>query len=272
MTRVHETAGETGDETGHPSYLQVMHLRSLTLLAAALSFTFAASAQADLIDQVYGSNPPRPEGYAFTHVIHYDLVQLVEAGQGLPPNKVKGSMDLFYTPGDSAYARQVVTDGITLTHVGDLRLGMRYALSDLGTAKLGTESALSEAMLDTIQMSRVSGDREIDGRMSAHYWYENGTVIQELGADSQASPEEVTVGRLWPRFEPGFQSLAIGTYLGLATRWVSIDTEFSRDPRVVLQFKGTEKLESPVDISMDGFTFPVSPGDMMRERLEAERD
>lgn len=248
-----------------------MLLRSLMLLAAAFGLVLSASAQEDIIDKVYGTPPPRPQGYTFTHVIHYDLAQLVEAGQGLPPNKVEGSMDLYYTPGDSAYARQVTTDDVTLTNVGDLRLGMRYALSDLGAAKLGTESTLSAAMLDTIQMARVSGDREIDGRMSAHFWYENGTIIQELWADSQAPEEEVSIGRLWPRFEPGFQSLAIGTYIGLATRWVSIDTEFSRDPRIVLEFKGTEKLESPVEISLEGFTFPVSAGDMMRERLEAER-
>ncbi|MAC17576.1 MAG: hypothetical protein CMC97_04695 [Flavobacteriales bacterium] len=245
--------------------------RSLVLLCAVCCLALTSFAQDHLIDQVYGTSPDRPEGYAFTHVIHYDLVQRVEAGEGLPLNKVEGQMDLFYTPGDSAYARQLVLDGMTLTHVGDLRLGMRYALSDLGTAKLGTETSLSSAMLDTIQMSRVSGDREIDGRMSAHYWQEEGTVINELWADSQASAEEVSIGRLWPRFEPGFQSLAIGTYVGLATRWVSIDTEFSREPRVVLQFKGTEELESPVEISLEGFAFPVSPGDMMRQRLEAER-
>ena len=248
-----------------------MRERFLLLLCAACCLALTSVAQDDLIDKVYGTAPDRPEGYGFTHVIHYDLVQRVEAGEGLPLNKVEGQMDLFYTPGDSAYARQLVTDGVTLTHVGDLTLGMRYALSDLGTAKLGTESALSTAMLDTIRLSRVSGDREIDGRMSAHYWHEDGTVINELWADSQASAEEVSIGRLWPRFEPGFQSLAIGTYLGLATRWVSIDTEFSREPRVVLEFKGTEKLESPVEISLKGFVFPVSAGDMMRQRLEAER-
>ena len=65
--------------------------------------------------------------------------------------------------------------------------------------------------------------------------------------------------------------MAIGTYEGLATRWVAIDTEFSRDPRIVLEFKGTEQLDAPIDISLMGFVFPVSPGDMMRQRLEAER-
>ena len=61
------------------------------------------------------------------------------------------------------------------------------------------------------------------------------------------------------------------TMRGSRLNSVSIDTEFSRDPRIVLEFKGTEKLEAPVEISLEGFTFPVSAGDMMRERLEAER-
>lgn len=248
-----------------------MLLRSTMLMMAALCCTLTPAAQEDLIDKVYGTHPARPAGYRFTHVVHYDLVQRVEAAEGQPLKKVEARMDLFYTPGDSAYARQLINDGVELTSIGDLRLGMRYTLSDLGTVKIGGESALSEAMLDTIRMSRVSGDREIDGRMSAHYWHEKGTHIHELWADSQASPEETAIGRLWPRFEPGFQSLAIGTYEGLATRWVAIDTEFSRDPRIVLEFKGTEQLDAPVDISLMGFVFPVSPGDMMRQRLEAER-
>ena len=118
---------------------------------------------------------------------------------------------------------------------------------------------------------RVSGDREIEGRMSAHYWFEESTRIDELWADSQSSEMENAIGRLWPRFEPGFQSLATGTYEGFATRWISIDTRFSRDPRLVLEFKGIEALGNPVEISLDGYTFPVSEGEMMRRRLEADR-
>ena len=117
----------------------------------------------------------------------------------------------------------------------------------------------------------IGGDREIDGRMSAHFWYEKGTTIDELWADSQASEEEVAISRLWPRFEPGFTGLANGTYVGLATRWVSIDTKFSREPRTVLEFKGAESLETPVEVSLEGYVFPVSEADMMRKRLEAER-
>ena len=97
------------------------------------------------------------------------------------------------------------------TSIGDLTLGMRYSLADLGMVQVGTETAMSERMTDTLQMMRVSGDREIDGRMSAHYWFEEGTRIDELWADSQASEMETAIGRLWPRFEPGFQSLATGT-------------------------------------------------------------
>ena len=180
-------------------------------------------------------------------------------------------MDLYFTPGDSAYARVVETGATTLISIGDLTRGMRYSLTDLGVAKLGTEATMSDRMTDTLQVMRVSGDREIDGRMSAHYWFEEGTRIDELWADSQSNDMENAIGRLWPRFEPGFQSLATGTYEGFATRWISIDTRFSRDPRLVLEFKGIEALGNPVEISLDGYTFPVSEGEMMRRRLEADR-
>lgn len=232
---------------------------------------FAQTDSGELIDKVYGVPPKRPDSYSFTHVIHYDLVHRMAGVMGQPTQKTEGAMDLFYTPGDSAYARKLAADDVVLFHIGDLSLGMRYILSDLAGVKIGNESALSEHMNDTLILSRVSGDREIEGRMSAHYWHEQGTQIDELWADPEASAEEVAIGRLWPRFEPGFESLAIGTYSGLATRWISIDTEFGRDPRVVLEFKGTETLEEPIEISFEGFQFPVSEGEMMRRRLEAER-
>ena len=57
----------------------------------------------------------------------------------------------------------------------------------------------------------------------------------------------------------------------LATRWVSIDTQFSREPRIVLEFKGAEALSEPMDISFLGYVFPVSEAQLMRRRLEAER-
>ena len=187
-------------------------------------------------------------------------------------NKIKGNMDLYYTPGDSAYGRVVEVEGGNMSHIGDLALGMKYTLTTLGEAKIGSENKLNAIVADTLQMSRVSGDREIDGRMSAHYWHEEGSTIDELWADSQASEEEVSIGRLWPRFEPGFASLASGTYVGLATRWVSIDTKFSREPRTLLLFKGSEALESPVVVSLNGFVFPVTEAETMRQRLEAERN
>jgi len=248
--------------------------RNVLVLLAALALTPIAQGQEtidDLIDQVYGEAAIRPSGYTFSHVIHYDLVQRIEAGVGREPRRIKGSMDLYFTPGDSAYARAVETGETVLTSIGDLNRGMRYNLSDLGVVKLGTEATMSERMTDTLQVSRVSGDREIEGRMSAHYWFEEGTRIDEIWADSQSNAMEDAIGRLWPRFEPGFQSLATGTYEGFATRWISIDTRFSRDPRVVLEFKGIEELETPVEISLEGFNFPVSESEMMRRRLEAER-
>ena len=245
----------------------------LALLAAlALSpFAHGQSKADQLIQEVYGTAPERPSSYAFSHVIHYDLIQRLEDGEGKPPRRIEGNMDLFFTPGDSAYARVVETGESTLISIGDLTRGMRYSLTDIGVAKLGTEGAMSDRMTDTLQVMRVSGDREIDGRMSAHYWFEEGTRIDELWADSQSSEMENAIGRLWPRFEPGFQSLATGTYEGFATRWISIDTRFSRDPRLVLEFKGIEALGNPGEISLDGYTFPVSEGEMMRRRLEADR-
>lgn len=180
-------------------------------------------------------------------------------------------MDLYFTPGDSAYARVMEHEEVQMTSIGDLRMSMRFSLNDLGVVKLGTEASMHESMTDTLQVMRVSGDREIDGRMSAHYWFEDGTRIDEIWADSESNEMENAIGRLWPRFEPGFQSLATGTYEGLATRWISTDTRFSREPRLVLEFKGIEELEQPIEISMEGFTFPISEGEMMRRRLDAER-
>lgn len=244
----------------------------LGLLCFAPALVQAQETASDMLDKVYGPMPEKPDGYSFTKVIHYDIVQRVSGGEGQPLRKIEGAMDLYYTPGDSSYGRVIQTDGATMCHIGDLKLGVRYTLTTIGEAKIGTEAALSATMSDTLQMSRVSGDREIDGRMSAHYWHEEGTTINELWADSQASEEEVSIGRLWPRFEAGFTGLAIGTYVGLATRWVSIDTEFSREPRTVLVFKGSETLETPEEVSLSGFVFPVTEADMMRQRLEAERD
>ena len=225
----------------------------------------------EMLEKVYGTTPDRPDGYTFTKVIHYSIVQQVEGAAGQPKRTIEGTMDLYYSPGQASYGRVVETADARLSHVGDLDLGMRYTLTALGETKVGNEAPLSASMRDTLVMSRVSGDREIDGRMSAHYWYEKGTTIEELWADSQASEEETAIGRLWPRFEPGFASLATGTYEGLATRWVSIDTKFSRDPRIVLVFEGAEELEEPMDISFLGYIFPVSEAELMRRRLEAER-
>lgn len=225
----------------------------------------------EMLEKVYGVTPERPAGYTFTKVIHYNLLQRTGSGEGRPPQKVEGSMDLFYSPGHGAYARVVETGDTRVIHIGDLDLGMRYSLTALGEVKIGGEGRLSEQMKDTLILSRVSGDREIDGRMSAHYWYESGTIIDELWADSQATEEEQAIGRLWPRFEPGFASLAIGNYEGMATRWVSIDTQFGREPRIVLEFKGADSLDEPLEITFEGFVFPVTEADMMRKRLEAER-
>ncbi|MEC7113809.1 MAG: hypothetical protein VXW79_02490, partial [Bacteroidota bacterium] len=219
--------------------------RTVLVLLAALALIPMAHGQTtvdDLINEVYGGGVRRPSGYTFSHVIHYDLVQRIEAGEGRPPRRIEGNMDLYFTPGDSAYARVVETGETTLISIGDLTRGMRYTPTDLGVPKLGTEATMSDRMTDTLQVMRVSGDREIDGRMSAHYWFEEGTRIDELWADSQSNDMENAIGRLWPRFEPGFQSLATGTYEGFATRWISIDTRFSRDPRLVLEFKGIEAL------------------------------
>lgn len=224
-----------------------------------------------LIEKVYGTTPERPAGYSFTHVIHYNLLQRVESTEGQPKKVVEGTMDLYYTPGGTAYGRVVESETATVSHIGDLELGMRYSLTQMGEVRIGGEGELGAFMMDTLQMSRVSGDQEIEGRMSAHFWYEGGTVIEELWADTQASEDEKSIGRLWPRFEPGFKSLATGNYMGLATRWISIDTQFSREPRMVLDFKGSEALDEPLEISFEGFVFPVSEADMMRERLNAER-
>lgn len=243
----------------------------LTVVAGSGTLAFGQSHTDELLQQVYGATPARPDGYTFTKVIHYNILQLVEGGKEKEKQVVEGIMDLYYTPGQQAYGRVVVSEDGRIVHLGDLTLGMRYTLATLGEVKVGSETALSAQMKDTLQMSRVSGDREIDGRMSAHYWHENGTVIDELWADSQASEEEVAIGRLWPQFEPGFASLATGSYVGLATRWVAIDTKFSRDPRMVLEFKGAEELDKPMELSLEGFVFPVSEADMMRERLNAER-
>lgn len=244
----------------------------LGLLCFAPALVQAQETASDMLAQVYGLSPERPDSYSFTHVIHYSLVQRVSGGEGQPLNKFEGNMDLYYTPGDSAYGRVVEVEGGSMSHIGDLALGMKYSLTTLGDVKIGSEIKLNAIMADTLQMSRVSGDREIDGRMSAHYWHEKGTTIDELWADSQASEEEVSIGRLWPRFEPGFSGLAYGTYVGLATRWISIDTEFSREPRTLLLFKGSEALESPVVVSLEGFVFPVTEAETMRQRLEAEHD
>ena len=57
------------------------------LMMAALCCTLITAAQEDLIDKVYGTHPARPAGYRFTHVVHYDLVQRVEAAEGQPAPK-----------------------------------------------------------------------------------------------------------------------------------------------------------------------------------------
>lgn len=276
MIHANETVDATGVEPVPLTYLHCMEIRVcmglfLGLLFAGSPVLNAQDMTGGLIEKVYGSKPQRPEGYTFTHVIHYTLLQRVETGEGQPKNVIEGTMDLYYTPGSKAYGRVVETETATVSHLGDLELGMRYILTRMGEVRIGSELELGAFMMDTLQMSRVSGDKEIDGRMSAHFWYEGGTVIEELWADTQASEEEMAIGRLWPRFEPGFRSLATGNYIGFATRWISIDTQFSRDPRLVLDFKGSEALETPLEIAFDGFVFPVSEADMMRERLNAER-
>lgn len=276
MTHDRETVGETDVEQAPLSYLHSMESRAcigllLVLFFCPLSVLHGQDLAGGLIEKVYGTTPDRPQEYTFTHVIHYNLLQRVDAGEGQPKKTMEGAMDLYYTPGETAYGRVVETETATVSHIGDLGLGMRYSLTRMGEVGIGSEGALNPIMKDTLKMSRVSGDQEIDGRMSAHFWHEGGTTIDELWADTQASEEEVAIGRLWPQFEPGFTSLAIGNYAGLATRWISIDTQFSRDPRMVLDFKGSEKLDEPVEISLEGFVFPVSEADMMRERLNAER-
>jgi len=276
VTHARETEAKTGAEQAPLSYLHSMDLRvCIGLLACFLlapcSFLLGQETAGSLIDKVYGTKPERPDGYSFTHVIHYDLVQQVDRGEGKPKEELTGTMDLYYTPGGTAYGRVVESPTAKVSHIGDLERGMRYTLTLLGEVGIGSEVELSSFMKDTLKMSRVSGDKEIEGRMSAHFWYEEGTVIEELWADTQASEEEVAIGRLWPRFEPGFAGLATGNYIGLATRWISIDTQFGREPRMVLDFKGAEKLDEPLEISLEGFVFPVSEADMMRERLNTER-
>ena len=256
-------------------YLEPMIARVLLFAVGFVILCAEASAQENsekLINSVYGEQTARPLAFTFDHVIHYNLVQRVDGGEGLPPRKIEGGMDLYFSPGDSAYARVVNANENQLITIGDLTTGKRYNLSNLGEVKVGSETELSSAMLDTMFVSRVSGDQEINDRMSAHYWFEEGTRIDEMWADSQASEMEVNIGRLWPRFESGFQSLAVGTYQGFVTRWISIDTRFSRDPRMILEFQGIEVLDAPFAISLEGYLFPQSEGDMMRQRLEAERD
>ena len=39
---------------------------------------------------------------------------------------------------------------------------------------------------------------------------------------------------------------------------------------MTLLFKGSASLEQPVEVTLEGYVFPVSEADMMRRRLEAE--
>lgn len=270
-----ENAGETADENRACGYLEPMIARALLFAVGSVFLSGYAQAQTStdsLIDDVYGEQTVRPSSFTFDHVIHYDLVQRVDGGDGLPPRKIEGRMDLYFTPGDSAYARVVNANGNQLVNIGDLPTQKQYTLSNLGGVKVGSEIDLTDVTLDTLFVSRVSGDREIHGRMSAHYWFEKGPHIDEMWADSQASETEINIGRLWPRFESGFQSLAVGTYTGFVTRWISIDTRFNREPRIVLEFESIEALDTPITLSLEGYLFPQSEGDMMRKRLEAERN
>ena len=247
-----------------------MIFRSLPFVVGALLFSLCTRAQEttdNLINSVYGEEVERPGSFTFDHVIHYSLVQRVDAGEGRPPKKLEGGMDLYFTPGDSAYGRVVTTDQATLTTIGDLVSGMRFSLSDFGETKVGAEAKLIPTENDTLFVSRVSGDREIQGRMSAHYWHEEGTTINELWADSQASERtRCPLEGCGPVLKPAFTGLAIGTYVGLATRWVSIDTEFSREPRTVSGVQRHRKpWRRPQEVSLSGFVFPVTEADMMRQ-------
>ena len=69
-------------------YLAHMANRNVLALLATLALSPFAHGQnkADqLIQEVYGAAPERPSGYAFSHVIHYDLIQRLDDGEGNRP-------------------------------------------------------------------------------------------------------------------------------------------------------------------------------------------
>lgn len=239
-----------------------------TLLLSSLSISAQSMTEEEALDVLYGDVGKVASSYTFADVMTYGLVMR----SALSDSATVGSLRVLHNEGDSAFAIEFKLDSMKSVTLCDVSNRAVVMLSSMGNLRLGQYLDYpNSSRTDSVKFGRVSGDREIGGRMSNHFFLEDRHSIMELWSDKEAREEEVRMGRLWPAFMANMTALATGNHWGLPTRLTSTDTRKGELPQLEIELKVIAALENPETITITDYTFPRTPRDEMIERIEKER-
>jgi hypothetical protein len=240
----------------------------VTLLLSSLSISAQSMTEEEALKVFFGDPGKVASSYTFADVMTYSMVMR----SAVSDSAIVGSLRVLYNEGDSAFGIELTVDSTKSVTLCDVSNHAVVMLITMGNLRLGQYLDYpNSSSTDSLKFGRVSGDREIGGRMSNHFFLEDRHSIMELWSDKEASEEEVRMGRLWPAFMANMTALAIGNHWGLPTRLTSTDTRKGELPQLEIELKMIAALENPETITVTDYTFPRTPRDEIIERIEQER-
>lgn len=245
-------------------------LASIAALLLSSQFIFAQNkAESTALKVLFGDVKNVESSYTFSEVMVYDLQLRSTSNE----SSKAGSIRVLHNVADSAFAIEMLVDSIISTRLCDISIQAQVLLTDFGDLRLGQNLDYPKVGdQDSAKFGRVSGDREISGRMSSHFFMENGDQIIEIWADKEAIESEVKMGRLWPAFFPKLSALATGNHWGLPTKFSSTDTRKGQGSSLELELVEVMSLEIAETILISDYTFQSTARDVMIERINHERN
>ena len=251
------------------SRLPLAGLASIAALLLSSQFICAQNkAESEALQVLFGDVKHVENSYTFSEVMVYDLQLLSTANA----SSKAGTVRVLHNVADSAFAIEMLVDSILSTRICDIAIQAQVLLTDVGDLRLGQNIDYPKVgNQDSAKFGRASGDREIAGRMSDHFFMENGDQIIEVWADKEASESEVKMGRLWPAFFPNMTALATGNHWGLPTKFSSTDTRKGQGSSLELELVEVKSLEIAETILISEYTFQSTARDVMIERIRLER-
>jgi hypothetical protein len=221
----------------------------------------------EALEVLFGDRGQAADSYNFSDAMTYDMVIRSTAND----TATAGVLRVLYNPGDSAFAIDFSSSGLQSITLCDVAQHAVVMLSSVEELRLGQYMDFPSSPSDSAKFGRVSGDREIAGCLSNHFFLEEDPYIIEIWSCKEANDEHVRMGRLWPQFMQSMQRMATGNHWGLPMRWTSTDTRNDAEPQIELELISVAPLNVPETITLADYVFQVSPRDEMIQRMERER-